>query len=229
MKTVREMITPVELCALCGRRSDGRGNFGLCSQCEDELIDVPGPFIVNIPVSDDVDQSPLQCLAVTEYGGLPKRLIQTMKISWELSACPVLCGSSGYGRFFDHIAIAQIPGPEIIVPVPASRNGRRRRGFDQSLQMARYLPVPAKTVLKRRTGRQQKSLTRLDRLTNAEKQYMYRGILRRTDKSKSERSGTEVLLLDDVVTTGASLGRCAALVRDAGFCCSRAIVCVIKR
>lgn len=228
MKTIREMITPVELCALCGRRSDGPGNFGLCSQCEDELIDIPGPFIVNIPVSGDVDQDPLQCLAVTEYGGLPKRLIQTMKAHGNYRLAR-FCAELWLQPVLDHIAIAQTPRPEIIVPVPASRNGRRRRGFDQSLQMARYLPVPAKTVLTRGTGRQQKSLTRIDRLTNAEKQYMYRRILRRTDKSKSERSGTEVLLLDDVVTTGASLGRCAALVRDAGFCCSRAIVCVIKR
>ncbi|MDA3950826.1 MAG: hypothetical protein PF508_16590 [Spirochaeta sp.] len=223
MKTVRELIRPAELCALCGRRIDGPGRFGLCSRCVTELTDSPGPFIVPIPVPDDTNQDLLRCLAVTEYGGLPKRLIQAMKIRGHYRLAQ-FCVEVWLQPSFHRIVTQSDPKPDLIVPIPASPGGRRRRGFDQSIRMARQLPVPTANLLTRRTGRQQKSLTRRDRAANAERRYAYRRL-----GSTNGLPGTEVVLLDDVLTTGASLGRCAALLRSAGFSCSRAIVCVVKR
>jgi ComF family protein len=223
MKTVRELIRPFELCALCGRRADALGKFGLCSRCVAELTDLPGPFTVQIPVSNDTEQSPLTCLATVEYGGLAKRLVQAMKIRGHRRLAR-FCADVWLQRALEQIPTVPDSIPTVIVPVPASPRGRRRRGFDQSLQMARHLPIPTARILSRRTGRQQKSLTRQDRASNAQQRYTYRRI-----GHANVLPHTRVLLLDDVLTTGASLGRCAALLRNAGCSCDHAVVCVVKR
>lgn len=103
----------------------------------------------------------------------------------------------------------------IIVSVPRSRGALFEHGFDQSVILAGELSKISKieysNALKGRGMRKyQKKLTAGERLKNVKGRIF-------VDKTESERiSGRSVILLDDVVTTGASLSACASILLDAG-------------
>jgi ComF family protein len=107
------------------------------------------------------------------------------------------------------------PAP-IVVPVPLHAGRRRERGFNQAELIARnamkLLPERlqlAKTVLiRRRATQSQVGHTREERLENL------RGAFRVADSARIE--GRNVIVVDDVMTTGATLSECARVLKRAG-------------
>ncbi len=100
------------------------------------------------------------------------------------------------------------PVPVELVAPPAGRGARRRRGFDPvPLLLARGgLPRPASVVRRARSGSVQKTLDREERALNA------RGALEAT----SALRGRRFVLVDDVLTSGATLDSLAETIAAAG-------------
>ena len=102
---------------------------------------------------------------------------------------------------------------DAIIPVPSSPVARWRRGFDPASLLARELaqvaglPVVG-NVLRRRafSGPASKRLDASARWRRANRHIAMRGTL----------PGVRVLLIDDVLTTGATATACAQALRDAG-------------
>lgn len=94
--------------------------------------------------------------------------------------------------------------------VPATRAAFRRRGFDHMEDIARNLAcllgVPFADVLARPVARDQRSLGKDDRRRNAQGAVQVVG----------DVSGMGLLLVDDVITTGASMRACAAALLASG-------------
>jgi ComF family protein len=99
-----------------------------------------------------------------------------------------------------------------VVPVPLSNSGLRERGFNQSLLIARVIasrrgaPLMARLLYKKKETPPQVSLSRRARLENLRGAFGVRGKLR----------GERLLLVDDVITTGATAAECAKALRKAG-------------
>lgn len=102
----------------------------------------------------------------------------------------------------------------LIVPVPPRKGKIRRRGWDQVDLLCRTLERRCGRrvlrALKRTDGLQQKSLGREERL-----RHMARGILLREKAVPRLRQAGRLFLLDDVFTTGATMGACAAALKRA--------------
>lgn len=106
------------------------------------------------------------------------------------------------------------PAADLLVPVPLSRERRRERGFNQSELMARRLArlaglrcYPAALIRRRETW-SQAGLSREERERNV------RGAFHVPDPHRI--NGRRILLLDDVLTTGATVAACAAALKKAG-------------
>lgn len=185
-----------ELCHLCSQPyiPDSTAGDGLCHRCQEdlrstcELVRVPHVEL-DIPV-----------LAVTTYEGPIVQLIEAVKRR----------GHRRPLRFVAHvllpIALDQTVGP--LYPVPSSHRGARTRGFDQMLVTARHTGRTYHSVFFRRHGQQQKQLNRTLRLHNAHTSL--------TLRRKTMPNYAPGIVIDDVLTTGATVSRAVSLLREAG-------------
>lgn len=109
--------------------------------------------------------------------------------------------------------IQQLPKPMLVTCVPISAARSHMRGFNQSAALAQAIAsawhIPFTETLRRHLlSRRQSELNAAARWKNAEKSYYAR--------SHVDLTGQTVVLIDDIVTTGATASACAVLLRDMG-------------
>jgi len=103
-----------------------------------------------------------------------------------------------------------------LVPVPLSAKRERERGYNQTLHLARALgarwslPVWDSMLSRTRHTHTQTRLTPGDRLRNVS------GAFAARSSARSMLRGAHVVVVDDVVTTAATLNACAAALCDGG-------------
>lgn len=98
----------------------------------------------------------------------------------------------------------------VVVPVPFRRGKVRKTGWDQVEELARLLQrrgVPVLRCLGRSEGVSQKTLDYSARMTNLSGKIKLRG---------HPRIPERIVLLDDVLTTGATLSECSRVLKEGG-------------
>jgi ComF family protein len=122
------------------------------------------------------------------------------------------------GSLLNHAVVGvEITEPLLVVPVPLWPGKRRTRGFNQAEEIARAflrsrpagsIQLDTALLVRTRETTSQTGLTRNQRRANL------RGAFSAT---KPERlKGQTVLLVDDVMTTGATAGECSRVLLRAG-------------
>lgn len=100
----------------------------------------------------------------------------------------------------------------VVTYPPRSAASVRKYGYDHTKLLARMLSdelqIPVEDTIRRRGNEVQKKLTVKERLQNAASSY--------TLKNPETVKGKKYLLLDDVITSGATLGVCKIQIRNAG-------------
>lgn len=201
-----QAITPIEggLCSVCGERlvsphaynnDHGETRCGICRR---------------------LDQPYVKAAAYGGYDGGLRDLIHMLKYEGVRPAANVL------GRMLSEVLTGLEPSfgeaSQLVIPVPLHRSKMHQRGFNQAEAIARvalklahcrerYTIVTG--VLERvRATQSQIGLTRHQRRENL------RGAFQVTHPEKI--SGCDILLVDDVFTTGTTAGECARVLRRAG-------------
>ncbi|MGH7218295.1 MAG: ComF family protein [Candidatus Microsaccharimonas sp.] len=109
--------------------------------------------------------------------------------------------------------LPQLPAEVQIIPLPTARSHMRQRGYDQVELIAHHLAalrnIPVKKALVRKTNTTQHTVGRSERAVQASEAFILNNSVQHTP-------GT-VVLLDDVVTTGASLAAAATVLKEAGY------------
>lgn len=109
------------------------------------------------------------------------------------------------------------PQPDVIVPVPLHASRLYERGYNQSERLAAgisrmlHVAVDASLLVRTRSTRSQTALSREDRWKNLSDAF--------ETPVPEALEGRRVLLVDDVLTTGATCGAAARALKDAGAVC----------
>lgn len=198
-KWIAALLYP-EKCVLCGKIL-GRGEQDLCRTCR---VDMPEYQITRekIPFLDSY-------LAVWYYEGKVRRSILRYKFY----------GKRHYANAYARLLAMRLLREErtdvdVITWIPISEKRLRKRGFDQveliAQKLSAELGIPARPLLwKRRDNPPQSRITgRAERRANVLGAYEAIHL--------AELAERRVLLLDDILTTGATAEECARVLLTAG-------------
>ena len=199
MKTLRSLVSLLfpPHCAFCGKP----GVHGVCSECEKALPYCKTPLHERAEIG--------ACLAPIKYEGIVREALLNYKFHAGQSRC------TGFGDVLAQAAAEHFGGEfDLVTYVPVSKKRKQERGYDQSYLLARetcrHWSVAPETLLqKTKDNVAQSSLSsREERQKNVVGAY----VAVNEDKIKGQR----ILLIDDILTTGATLREAARVLREAG-------------
>ena len=150
--------------------------------------------------------------AAFAYDGSTRKLITSLK---SRRSCEVAEFMASYME----TALAQMPDIQVAVPVPTSHRRMRKFGYSQSELLSTALSakigIPsASNLLKRGDSQRQVGLARRERLEHASKTF---------SMNISIDPPEDVLLVDDVITTCATMASCASALKSGGV---RTVHCI---
>ncbi len=189
---------PTEFCKLCGLPfPQGSRSSGLCPVCLAKRPDWSG------------------FLSLGPYEGLLRQLVLDLKFHSALHIANLLGG-----------LLASRLSPEqfdLVVPVPLHIKRLKERGYNQSLEIARQLAremrikIDAHSLVRVKHCPPQESLGKIERGKAVKGAF----------HSNNQFTGMNVLLVDDVMTTGATISECCQVLFAAGAV--RVVIAVAAR
>lgn len=201
------------LCGTC--RSLWRYPVPRCTRC---AIDLPASDKgVHQDVHGDVcqaceDQSPEfdRAIAALHYTAPWSPLLAQLKFQGATALAKPL------GDLMADAVAARRGGVSVVLPVPLSKQRLIERGYNQSWllarQVARRLNLPARHDLLERS----QHTSRLMAMSAEERRLQIQGAFEVTDAGRAWLRGRDVAIVDDVMTTGATLNTVAMALQDAG-------------
>jgi ComF family protein len=221
--TILDLLFPEEgMCFLCEKYDEDIGDDHICEDCKEQIkfIDSHICKICGKPL--EIGYIPNKCpdcikhphffataVAAVEYEGLIKKSIYKYKY-----------GKKAYMyKAFGHLMVQaiidkDIKGFNVIVPVPLHRDKRVERGFNQSELLAKYIsdefdvPLDFKNLRRIKKTSVQNKLHRLQRQQNIKDAFRIKNPNAFKDKI--------VLLVDDILTTGATADECSKMLLENG-------------
>jgi ComF family protein len=203
----------------------------ICSICGERVLTsyavVDDDGVLRCPVCRRVERPFERAVAYGSYDGGLRELIHLLKYNGVRPAAKVL------GRMLSEAFTALQPAFEqptvLVIPVPLYKGKRGRRGFNQAELISRSacklfprrerLHLATDILVRVRDTQSQIGLTRHQRRENMRGAFAV--------ARAAEVTGREVLLVDDVYTTGTTVSECAKVLRRTGA--SRVWVATVAR
>ena len=225
--TILELIYPEEdICFICDTYDDSINEEHICLKCKENLrfIGDNKCSICGKPLqADAVIKKCYNCrrhpyyfskaVAALEYEGTIKEVIYKYKYGNK----PYIYKALG-ALLVQAIRESDINTNDIdiIVPVPLHRFKIIKRGFNQSELLANYIshafniPVSVKNLVRNKMTVRQNNLDRLNRRSNIKGAFKI--------KKKDDFVGKNIILVDDIFTTGITADECSKELVQAGAC-----------
>ncbi len=217
-------------CASCGRTNERPLDGAVCAACWAAVIPLTPPLCARcgdaLPswrVASVTASTCPRCrrhprplgrmAAVGGYDGTLRAIVHALKYDGRRSIAPPL------GRLMRAAGPAVLEGAHAVVPVPLHPVREWTRGFNQADLLARGLGLPVARLLKRSIATApQVNLSAAERRRNVRGAFAVRARLR-----APRLRGLTLVLVDDVMTTGATLEACARVLEAAGAAEIRAL------
>jgi ComF family protein len=207
-------------CAVCGALLDQSASI-VCPECLSGFEPLTGPLCLRCgqpypgaePCPDcREDQSRLvKVRSVYAFGGTLQEAVLRLKVNHKTRLAAVFAGKIAEADLPDMDLRAQ----DFLVPVPLHKSRQASRGFNQSQmisrKLSRLLDVPLGPFHLRRirpTPSQFQMKSKKERRENLKGAFSVTG--------RHPFGGKRICLVDDVVTTGSTLGACADALMESG-------------
>jgi ComF family protein len=210
-----------QLCAACREPVDGAG---LCAACWSRLSFIAPPYCQRLGIPFPFDGGPgllsmeaiadppayQRARAAVRYDEIARKLVHALKYGDRLDLAPTM------GRWMAQAGRQLLAEADALVPVPL--HGRRQwaRRFNQSAVLAEIIAqtsgatVTHGALTRVKSTRQQVGLDKSARAENVQ------GAFRVRANRRADVTGRKLVLVDDVLTSGATVDACARALLRAG-------------
>jgi ComF family protein len=209
------------LCPACREPVEGRG---LCPGCWSKLSFITRPYCERLGIPFVYDPGPgilsmeaiadppayHRARAAVRFDEISRALVHAFKYGDRLDLAPML------GRWTSHAGRELLAEADALVPVPLHWRRSWARRFNQSALLAAAIstesgiPVAAGALKRIKATVQQVGLSRSERAANVQ------GAFRVPEAGKPVVAGRRLVLVDDVLTSGATVDGCARALLRAG-------------
>ncbi len=209
------------LCAACREPVEGSG---LCPACWSKLSFITRPYCERLGIPFQYDSGPgvLSMEAIAEppaynraraavrFDEISRALVHALKYGDRLDLAPMM------GRWVGHAGREILTEADALVPVPLHWRRQWARRFNQSAMLAAAVsaqtgvPVAAGALKRVKATVQQVGLSRSERASNIQ------GAFKVPPSGKPAVAGRRLVLIDDVLTSGATVEGCARALNRAG-------------
>jgi ComF family protein len=209
------------LCAACRAPVEGQG---LCPACWSKLSFIGRPYCERLGIPFVYDPGPgilsmeaiadppayHRARAAVRFDEISRALVHALKYGDRLDLAPMM------GRWLSNAGRELLADADALVPVPLHWRRRWARRFNQSALLAAAvsaasgLPIAAGALKRVKATAQQVGLTRTERAANIQ------GAFRVPAENKAAVAGRRLVLIDDVLTSGATVDGCARALLRAG-------------
>lgn len=210
-----------QLCAAC--REPVRAE-GLCAACWAKLSFITQPYCARLGIPFPFDPGPgvlsMEALAdppayqraraAVRFDDIARALVHSLKYSDRLDLAPAM------GRWMATAGRELLAEADALVPVPQHWRRRWARRFNQSALLAEVVgkssgvPVAHAALKRVKATPQQVGLSRAERADNVQ------GAFRVPPQRRAEVAGRRLVLVDDVLTSGATVDACTRALLRAG-------------
>jgi ComF family protein len=210
------------LCPSC--RTPVDGGAGLCSECWAKVSFIEPPYCPKLGIPFTYDPGPgvlsMQAIAdppaygraraAVRFDDIARDLVHRLKYGDRLDLAPML------GQWMARAGRELVAEADALVPVPLHWRRLWARRFNQSAALAQSisrhtgLPVLSETLKRVRSTQQQVGLDKTQRATNVQ------GAFRVDPERKADVAGRRLIVVDDVLTSGATVEACAKALLRAG-------------
>ena len=212
-------------CALCG----ATGTHVLCTGCRQQFgaaAAVPRCPVCAEPVAEEATPTPCgRCLILTpafdatvcavDYAAPFDQLVLGLKFGARLAHAPVLAALLR-DALLQNPRCQQTALPELLAAVPLGRVRLRERGFNQALEIARPLAALMGTPLAPRLLVRQRDTKPQSLLTPEQRRHNLHDAFALTPSLQDAVRDRHVGVIDDVMTTGATLDAIATVLKQYG-------------
>jgi ComF family protein len=209
------------LCAVCREPVDGQG---LCPACWSKLSFITRPYCERLGIPFVYDPGPgilsmegiadppayQRARAAVRFDEISRALVHALKYGDRLDLAPMM------GRWLSQAGRELLDDADALVPVPLHWRRRWARRFNQSVVLAAEVsaasgvPIAAGALKRVKFTAQQVGLSRSERTANVQ------GAFRVPPDGKAAIAGRRLVLVDDVLTSGATVEGCAKALLRAG-------------
>jgi ComF family protein len=222
LRYVADLFLP-PICIRCHEPNSAHGV--LCARCWQGIsfitpplcdrLGLPLPYASGdeVPVSSMALRHPPaygRARAVARFDGVMRDLIHALKFG-DRHECVDL-----FGRWLRSAGAELLPGADLLVPVPLHRSRLWQRRFNQSAILARWLSAATGVPVEAHALRRVNATASQVGLSRAERQHNVAAAFGIAPADTARVRAKRVVLIDDVITTGATLDACARALKDAG-------------
>jgi len=224
LRSVFGLAVDVALPRLCAACREPVGGEGLCPACWSKLSFIAPPYCERLGIPFPFDPGPgvlsmeaiadppayARARAAVRFDEVSRALVHALKYGDRLDLAPMM------GRWMAAAGRTVLAEADAIVPVPLHWRRQWARRFNQAALLSEVItqvsgvPVAHHAIKRVKATPQQVGLSQAERALNVQ------GAFRVPPSGKAAVAGRRLILVDDVVTTGATVDACARVLLRAG-------------